>query len=521
MTADEAATLLLGWVPSSVGEMANLNPSNPDRVPPDETEVSFVPMASVEALSGVMHPSARRTWRTVRKGYKRFQDGDVLVAKITPSMENGKAALASQLIGGVGAGSTEFHVIRPTEALVGKFLLHFLLQESVRREARAHMTGTAGQLRVPESFYESLGLHLPPINEQHRIVQTLDSYFTRLDAARAALEGVQANLKRYRASVLKAAVGGKLVPTEAELARKEGRDYEPADQLLERILAERRARWESQEKRRGTYKKPVSADISGLSELPEGWVWCSVAQLAHVGTGSTPLTSKQQFYQNGTLPWITSSALNKPSITSPSSFVTEQAVREYRLSFYPPHTLLVAMYGEGRTRGKCSELLIRSTINQAIAAITMEGSASDCRQYARVFLNNNYEETRRLSSGGVQPNLNLGLVGQITAPLPPLAEQRCIVAEVERRLSVIQQAEATVEANLVRAERLRQSILKQAFSGRLVPRDPSDEPATVMLERIRLEREASHADAKASRQPRPRRTKPISARQLMPREGNP
>ena len=138
----------------------------------------------------------------------------------------------------------------------------------------------------------------------------------------------------------------------------------------------------------------------------------------------------------------------------------------------------------------------------------MEESASDCRQYTKLFLSNNYEETRRLSSGGVQPNLNLGLVRQIAIPLPPLAEQRRIVTEVDRRLSVIQQAEAAVETNLARADRLRQSILKQAFSGQLVPQDPSDEPASVLLERIRAEREAAQAAAKSNRKPRRRRARP-------------
>ena len=91
----------------------------------------------------------------------------------------------------------------------------------------------------------------------------------------AALRRAQANLKRYRASVLKDACEGRLVPTEAELARSEGREYEPADVLLERILAERRARWESQEKRRGKYKEPSAPDTSALPELPEGWVWAT------------------------------------------------------------------------------------------------------------------------------------------------------------------------------------------------------------------------------------------------------
>ena len=118
-----------------------------------------------------------------------------------------------------------------------------------------------------------------PLAEQRRIVAEIEKQFTRLDASVAALKRVQVNLKRYRASVLKAACEGKLVPTEAELAQSEGRDYEPADRLLERILSERRARWDSQEKRRGKYKEPVTPDTSDLPELPKGWVWATVDQL--------------------------------------------------------------------------------------------------------------------------------------------------------------------------------------------------------------------------------------------------
>ena len=154
----------------------------------------------------------------------------------------------------------------------------------------------------------------------------------------------------------------------------DGRDYEPADQLLKRILAERRARWEAQEKRRGKYEEPPP-DTSDLPELPEGWVWTTLDRLAAIGTGSTPLTSKTEYYQDGSVPWVTSSALNDPVVSSPGSYITQQAIEEYRLFLYPIHTLLIAMYGEGKTRGKCSELLFPSTINQAIAAVTMDDSA--------------------------------------------------------------------------------------------------------------------------------------------------
>ena len=145
--------------------------------------------------------------------------------------------------------------------------------EQVARES----AGIALQ-NVNAKKLSAVTLPLPPSPEQYRIVAEIEKQFTRLDASAAALKRAQANLRRYRASVLKSACEGTLVPTEAELARAEGRDYEPADVLLQRILAERRARWESQEKRRGKYKEPAAPDTSELPELPEGWVWATVEQ---------------------------------------------------------------------------------------------------------------------------------------------------------------------------------------------------------------------------------------------------
>ena len=479
-----------GWAFVTVGDSCVVNPRTfLDPVEADRA-VSFIPMASVEAKTGRIDLSQVRTYGEVSKGYTRFSEGDVLFAKITPCMENGKIAIAKGLTNGHGCGSTEFHVLRPHEGLSRVFLNYFLLQDEFRKDAQRNMAGTVGQLRVSAAWLSEAPIPLPPLAEQRRIVGEIETQFTRLDASVAALRRAQANLKRYRASVLKDACEGRLVPTEVELARSEGREYEPTAVLLERILAERRVRWESQEKRRGKYREPSAPDASALPQLPEGWVWASLDQLASIGTGSTPLTSKSKYYQDSSVPWVTSSALNEEVVSSPNNSVTERAVQECRLFLYPAHTLLVAMYGEGKTRGKCSELLFPSTINQAIAAVTMEDSAANCRSYSKVFLQSNYEATRRMSSGGVQPNLNLGLIKGLSIPLPPLAEQHRIVAEVERRLSVVQQAEATVEASLARAERLRQSILKQAFSGRLVPQDLDDEPASVLLERIRAEREA-------------------------------
>ncbi len=157
----------------------------------------------------------------------------------------------------------------------GLYFTYFLSEAVQKFKYESRGTTING---VTKKQLRELPVLLPPLAEQRRIVAEVETQFTRLDASVAALRRVQANLKRYWASVLKDACEGRLVPTEAELARSEGREYESADVLLERILVERRARWESQEKRRGKYKEPSAPDASALPELSEGWVWIALGQ---------------------------------------------------------------------------------------------------------------------------------------------------------------------------------------------------------------------------------------------------
>ena len=153
-----------------------------------------------------------------------------------------------------------------------RWLTWFINSPDFRTCAVSLQSGSTRK-RISRRNLATIRFPLPPLPEQHRIVAEIEKHFTRLDAAVAALKRAQANLKRYRAGVLKAACEGKLVPTEAELARAEGRDYQPAGRLLERILTERRARWQSQDNRRRKYKEPAAPDTSNLPELPDGWVW--------------------------------------------------------------------------------------------------------------------------------------------------------------------------------------------------------------------------------------------------------
>jgi type I restriction enzyme S subunit len=384
------------------------------------------------------------------------------------------------------------------------YLCQFM-QTSAYRESISSLAAGVNINNLRREHIENIEFPLASAREQQRIVEALDSYLSRLDSAVASLQKVQTKLKAYRASVLKAAVEGRLVPTEAELARREGRDYEPASVLLARILKERRRRWEEAELARmqkagktpkddawkKKYAEPETPDTSKLPSLPEGWCWASVEQVAEVGTGATPNRSVSEYWEAGTVPWVTSAAAALDVVSEASELVTELALAETNLTLYPPNTLILAMYGEGKTRGRCSVLGIAATTNQALAALVTLESAQGIRDWLKLFMDFNYDNVRRQSAGGVQPNLNLSIVRSISFPLPPLAAQARLVAEADRQLSVAKMLEEDVRRQLSRTSRLRQSILKWAFEGKLVDQDPSDEPAEELLARIRAEREAA------------------------------
>lgn len=377
------------------------------------------------------------------------------------------------------------YFVEESENINLKFFLYLLSSLELNRLDKS--TAIPGLSR---DDYNAIAVKIPPLPEQQRIVAAIEEQFTRLDAAVDALQHTKARLKRSRASVLKAAVEGKLT----EAWRAEHDVDETAPELLERILVERRTKWEADLRAKGKdpakvkYVEPAEPNVEGLPDLPEEWCWATAEQIGDVGTGATPLRSRSDYYENGTIPWITSGALNSDIITYAEEFITEKALEETNVKVFPTGTLLVAMYGEGKTRGKVSELKINATTNQACAAIAFRPISALCQPYIKIFMQSNYIEIRRLAVSGAQPNLNLEIVKQTLIPLPPLSEQQQIVAEVEERLSVINQAETTIEVSLKRAERTRQSILQKAFTGQLVPQDSDDEPASVLLERIREER---------------------------------
>ncbi|MBU0479399.1 restriction endonuclease subunit S, partial [bacterium] len=208
----------------------------------------------------------------------RLENGDVLLNEGQSLHLVGRPAIYRGEVPGACFQNTLVR-FRPCPGLRSEFALMvfrgYLHTQRFMRIAR----WTTNIAHLGAGRFAEIEFPLAPFPEQERIVQAVESYLTRLDAAVATLERVQTNLRRYRASVIKAAVEGQLVPTEVELARAEGRDYEPASALLERVLKERRHRW-AESGKKGKYMEPVAPDVDGLPELPEGWSWTSFVAIS-------------------------------------------------------------------------------------------------------------------------------------------------------------------------------------------------------------------------------------------------
>jgi len=226
--------LPLGWVCCRLGEVVQINPRHSSDILPENAEVSFAPMISIDENTWTFKNIQTRLFGEVRKGYTHFAEGDVLFAKITPCMENGKAAIARNLINGIGCGTTELHVLRPNEYILAEFIYHYIHQESFRERAKLQMTGTAGQLRVPVNFINLSPIPIPPLSEQQEIVRRVDALFKIAGQIEARYQKARAYVDKLTQSILAKAFRGELAP--------QAPADEPASILLERIRKERARR---------------------------------------------------------------------------------------------------------------------------------------------------------------------------------------------------------------------------------------------------------------------------------------
>jgi type I restriction enzyme S subunit len=329
------------------------------------------------------------------------------------------------------------------------------------------------QVNLNTGIVREMHFPLAPLSEQLRIVAEIEKQLTRLESGVAALRRVQANLKRYRAAVLKAACEGHLVPTEAELQESEGRGqkskakFETGEVLLARILTERRQwfdRKQADAKMKKKYVEPAKPEINNLPSLPDGWIWGTWNQLSDwVTYGFT----RPMPHVDAGIPIITAKGVNKGRIDFDGAHLTtkDAYVKLSEKDRPQPGDILITKDG---TIGRAAVVDTDRDfcINQSVAVIWLRSCPMERKFMLTVIESELTQKPIWAKARGVAiQHLSITDFAKMAIPIPPLAEQRRIVAEVERRLSVVEELESLVTANLQRATRLRQSILQKAFSG--------------------------------------------------------
>ncbi len=497
---DDRVELPEGWEWACLGDMCAINPRHEKGVGGDDTPVSFVPMAAVDHREGAISGASPRPYGQVRTGFTHFVEGDVLFARITPCMENGKVAIARGLVNGLGCGTTEFHVLRPLSGILPEYIYRYLRQESFRRAAAANMSGTAGQLRVPTAYLKSVELPLAPLSEQRSIVAKIEALFDQSRTARQALDRIPVLLKKFRKAVLAAAFRGDLTRE----WREQHPDDEPASELLERIRAARVRRWQEElrsAKREGRRppKKPANLDPPALDmstspELPRDWAWASVEFLASPeprSIQSGPFGSNlrhSEFQDKGVLAIGIDNVLDGRFTSGSQHRISQRKYQQLKKYTARPLDVLITVMA---TVGRCC--LVPEDIETAIITKHVYRISVDPELCVPNYLMNALrgcppvqEQLYGKIQGVTRPGINGEILKRLLIPVAPLAEQHAIVSCIETLLNQAEKIDGALRMAQQQADKLEQSILSRAFRGELVAQDPNDEPASVLLARIRM-----------------------------------
>ena len=450
-----------------------------------EKEPPGIPVSRIETISaGVIDFDRVRYVRDIDDTKKEkflLQQGDLLFSHINSDMHLGKTAVVTSskpLLHGMN-----LLVLRTKKGLLDPYYLHYLMNHfRFSGEFISIAQHAVNQSSLNQKKIGSLKIPLAPIEQQRAIVAEIEKQFSRLDEAVANLKRVKANLKRYKAAVLKAAVEGKLT----EEWRKAHPDVEPASKLLDRILAERRAKWEEAElarmeakgkapkndKWKEKYKEPAEPDITNLPKLPEGWVWATVESLSRKVTDGV---HKKPSYVTEGIPFVTVKNLTAGDGISfeDLNYVTPEDHAEFCKRTHPERgDILISKDG---TLGVVRLIETDRVFSIFVSVALVKPVSYDLSRYLVTAFESSVVQRQMVPKGSGLQHIHLEDLRADCIPVPPLAEQYRIVAEVDCYLSLIRETETQVNINLQRTERLRQSILSRAFTGHLCPAEETEE----------------------------------------------
>lgn len=328
-------------------------------------------------------------------------------------------------------------------SILPKFLYYFCLQFNFKS-----LDKSTGRPSVSKSDLLKIEMPVPLLDEQARIVVRIEELFSELDNGVQTLQTIKQQLAVYRQAVLKEAFEGKLT--------EEWRNTHsnPVHSDFESI------------KLPGQVFRDTSGDENEINlELPTAWKHIRLGEIFDVQVGATP-SRRISEYWNGEINWVSSGEVHFNRIYRTKEQITHEGLNHASTNVHPIGTVMLAMIGEGKTRGQAAILNVEAAHNQNTAAILV--SKTPCEpKYVYYFLQLNYDNTRRVGSGNNQKALNKERVRALRIPFTSYQEQKEIVSEIESRLSVCDSIEKTVDTALAQAEAMRQSILKKAFEGGL------------------------------------------------------
>lgn len=439
--------------------------------PPESGTFVYVDIGSIDnEAKAIVSPKTLPVSKAPTRARQNLESGDVLVSLTRPNL-NAVAMVPDELSGAVG--STGFHVLRARD--VESRWLFYAVQDSAFVD---NMSSLVQGALYPAVRPKDVRAHrvLPPSRaKQQQIVGEIEKQFTRLDAAAWALRRVQVNLKRYRAAVLKAACEGRLVPTEAELAKQEGRVAESGQDLLQDVLEKRRRGWVG----RGIYKEPEMPTTN--VSLPEGWALSTLDAIAAVKGGITKDQNRKHESPARLVPYLRVANVQRgyldltevKEVLATNAEISELALQRGDV-----------LFNEGGDRDKLGRGWI------------WNGDLPECIHQNHVFrarpfdkrlnpkflswYSNSFGQKFFFQEGKHTTNLasiSMTKLKALPVRIPPADEQERIVAEVERCLSVADAMETAIATNLARAAKLRQSVLQQAFHGELLPRSAAKRTA--------------------------------------------
>ncbi len=462
--------LAQGWEWTTLASISLVNPRNSAE---DNSPASFVPMTMIDVKFNSLHDQETRLWKEIKQGFTHFAEGDIGIAKITPCFENSKACVFSGLLNGVGAGTTELHIVRPLNAtLAPRYVLAYLKSPQFLLVGETKMTGTAGQKRLPKEFVESNPFPLPPLAEQHRIVAKVDELMALCDQLEAqhtnaaeaheklvghllgtltqsqSAEDFSANWQRIAAhfetlftteasidalkqTLLQLAVMGKLVPQDP--------NDEPASELLKRY------------------------EIPSTTSFAAGWSEISLGELGDIYGGATPSKAKPEYWA-GNIPWVSPKDMKRFYIDDAEDQVSESAVCETALKLIPTGSLLMVVRGMILAHSFPVALTTREvTINQDMKALVVPKEINEyILLYIRAMKNSFVALVDRSSHGTCK--LTSEKLWAAIVTIPPKAEQQRIVTKADELMALCEKLKACINGASQLQQKLADVMLERAMT---------------------------------------------------------